>query len=131
MRKVVNIIFKRTQSLVSSSASSLRSLVLSSSKAKLATLNAESSSSPTIVGASSRVSALLKISSISHYNKQVSQQKHELPNLWENVKKCSMCILNELFVTKEKQDMYVFKCALKNSFKKNVKTYEAFLQHFS
>jgi len=61
-----------TQSLLSSSGScSVLGTSLSSSKAaKLATLNAERSSSPTVAGASSRVSARRKISSMSHCNNE-------------------------------------------------------------
>jgi hypothetical protein len=59
-----------SQSLLSSSAGAVvltgEGSVSSSNAAKLATLNADSNSSPANVGASSLVSALLRISSISH-----------------------------------------------------------------
>lgn len=57
-----------TQSLLSSSLSLgwLTGSDSSSNAAKLATLNADNNSSPTVEGPSSLVSALLKISSISH-----------------------------------------------------------------
>jgi len=75
MQRIIQIspqTLQLTQSLLSSSGScSVLGTSLSSSKAaKLATLNAERSSSPTVAGASSRVSARRKISSISHCNNE-------------------------------------------------------------